>query len=102
MSTVLTEQNVYAAQFSTMRERLPGNHLSWVDRLRRRGMDDFLALGFPSTKLENWKYTNVAPILRIAFEPALDQPVNTPPELTSYPGPRLVFVNGWFYPGLSC
>jgi Fe-S cluster assembly protein SufD len=65
-------------------------------------MDDFLALGFPSTKLENWKYTNVAPIRRIAFEPALDQPVDTTPELTSYPGPRLVFVNGWFYPGLSC
>jgi Fe-S cluster assembly protein SufD len=103
MSTVLTEQNVYAAQFSTMRERLPGHHLPWIDDLRQGGMDDFLALGFPTTKLENWKYTNVAPIRRIKFEPALDHPLPliAAPDLGSYEGQRLVFLNGWFSPAFS-
>jgi Fe-S cluster assembly protein SufD len=103
MSTIIAEQNVYAAQFSTMRERLPGRSLSWVNRFRKKGMDDFLALGFPTTKLENWKYTNVAPIRRIAFEPALDHPLVSIPEslrrqVDSYASPRLVFVNGRFDP----
>src|ERR1051326_3619860 len=101
MSTILTEQNVYAAQFSTKRDRLPGQHLLWVEQLRQRGMNDFLALGFPKTKLENWKYTNVAPIRRITFEPALHPPLKSMPELDSYTSPRLVFVNGWFSRSLS-
>lgn len=101
MSTVLTEQNVYAAQFASRRERLPGNHLAWVERLRQKAMDDFVALGFPTTKLENWKYTNVAPIRRITFEPAADRRLVSIPEFACHERPRLVFVNGWFVPALS-
>src|SRR5262249_12223456 len=98
MSTVMAEQNDYAAQISTMRELLPGKHLKWLGWLRQKGMDDFLALSFPTTKLENWKYTNVAPIRRITFEAALDHPLHSTPEPASYAGLRLVFVNGWFSP----
>src|SRR5439155_11898187 len=101
MSTVIAEQNVYGAQFSSMREHLPGSHWPWVERLRQKGMDDFLALGFPTTKLENWKYTNVAPIRRITFEPAVDRRLVSVPELNSHESPRLVFVNGRFVPALS-
>jgi len=100
MSTVITEQNVYGAQFSSMGERLPGSHWPWVERLRQKGMDDFLALGFPTTKLENWKYTNVAPIRRITFQPPIDHPVPSIPEPDSGQT-RLVFVNGRFDPAFS-
>ena len=101
MSTMVAEQNVYATQFSSIRKRLPGRYLPWVERLRQKGMDDFLRLGFPSTKLENWKYTNVAPIRRITFEPAIDHSYSLIPGLDSFPRPRLVFVNGRFVPALS-
>src|SRR5215813_2997742 len=101
MSTMVAEQNVYATQFSSIRKRLPGRYLPWVERLRQKGMDDFLRLGFPSTKLENWKYTNVAPIRRIAFQPAIDDSLPSMSELDSYPTPRLVFVNGRFVPTFS-
>src|SRR2546427_6397621 len=100
MSTVIAEQNVYGAQFSSMREHLPGSHWPWVERLRQKGMDDFLALGFPTTKLENWKYTNIAPIRRITFVPPVDHPVPSIPELDSSQT-RLVFVNGRFDPAFS-
>ena len=69
MSAVLTEQNVYAMQFSEMADRLPGAGLMWLDRLRKNAIQRFLDLGFPTTKLENWKYTNVAPIRRLTFSP---------------------------------
>src|SRR5438093_3128947 len=101
MSTVLTEQSVYAAQFASMQERLPGKDLAWVERLRQKGMDDFLALGFPTTKLENGKYTNVAPIRRITFEPAVDRRLVSIPEFDSHESSRLVFVNGRLVPALS-
>jgi Fe-S cluster assembly protein SufD len=101
VSTMIAEHNVYATQFSSIRARLPGSYLPWVERLRQKGMDDFLALGFPSTKLENWKYTNVAPIRRITFEPASDDSLSLLPELDSFPRPRLVFVNGRFVSALS-
>src|SRR5881397_1922928 len=100
MSTVIAEQNVYGAQFSSMREHLPGSHWPWVERLRQKGMDDFLALGFPTTKLENWKYTNVAPLRRITFRPPIDQPLPPIRKLDSGQT-RLVFVNGRFDPAFS-
>jgi Fe-S cluster assembly protein SufD len=69
-------------------------------------MEGFLSLGFPTTKLENWKYTNVAPIRRITFEAAVDRPIASIPgslrlQVESYGSPRLVFVNGMFDRRLS-
>ncbi len=90
-----------AAQFLPVPEQLPGSALPWVRKLRDKGMEDFRTLGFPATQLENWKYTNVAPIRRIAFEPAAEPPLASIPELDSYASPRLVFVNGFFAPALS-
>jgi Fe-S cluster assembly protein SufD len=77
------------------------SHLRWLQQLREKGMDDFVSLGFPTTKLENWKYTNVAPIRRIAFQPAVDVPASLPPELNFGESPRVVFVNGRFNAELS-
>jgi Fe-S cluster assembly protein SufD len=106
MSTMMAEQNVYSTQFSTILELLPGGHLPWVTRLRKGGMENFLALGLPTTKLENWKYTNVAPIRRITFEPPPDRPIASIPEslqsqVNSFASPRLVFVNGRLDQALS-
>ena len=106
MSIILEEQNVYAGQFSALLQGLPGHGVSWLDHLRKRGMEDFLALGFPTTKLENWKYTNVTPIRRITFQPASECPYGFIPETLrvqaeSYNSPRLVFVNGRFDQRLS-
>jgi Fe-S cluster assembly protein SufD len=77
------------------------SHLPWLQELRDKGMDDFVTLGFPTTKLENWKYTNVAPIRRIAFQPAVDVAASLSPELNFGESPRVVFVNGRFNAELS-
>jgi Fe-S cluster assembly protein SufD len=43
---------------------------AWLQTLRKQGMARFQALGFPTTKNEDWHFTSVAPIAERAFRPA--------------------------------
>src|SRR5262249_11314366 len=40
----------------------------WLAALRREAIDAFAAAGLPHTRLEEWRYTNVAPLARVPFE----------------------------------
>ncbi|WP_218080344.1 Fe-S cluster assembly protein SufD [Anthocerotibacter panamensis] len=67
---------------------------------RRRARDRFRALGFPTTRQEAWRHTNIAPLTKIPFAPA-QQKLLTAEALRPYTYPetiRLVFVNGFFAP----
>ena len=73
---------------------------AWLKTLRDGAIDRFAALGFPSTKQEAWRFTNVAPIADAEF--ALAPRASA----TGYRVPgesphRLVFVNGHFNEELS-
>jgi Fe-S cluster assembly protein SufD len=93
-------QEAYLAAFA--RREMDGWH-----ELRRASIERFAALGFPTTKDEDWKYTNLAPFLKKPYQPAA--PVDAAivrEQLTSAPFadlgcPRLVFVNGRYAPELS-
>lgn len=98
----------YRSNFELLEKSLNGDASSFVHSLRREGLARFTQVGFPTTKDEEWKYTDVSPIARRSFKPVL-----TPGrvELTandlerflfSHPEwNRLVFVNGHFAPRLS-
>jgi Fe-S cluster assembly protein SufD len=43
--------------------------MSWLDPIREAAADRFKELGFPTTHNEEWRFTNVAPIARTAWEP---------------------------------
>lgn len=99
MSALLTEHNVYATQFSEIVDRLPGRRHDWLGRLRKSALNRFVQLGFPTTRLEDWKYTNVTSIGRLVFRPALGPLKAQLPDLLRQqldliPRPRVVFVNG--------
>src|ERR1051325_10027323 len=64
-------QDVYFSHFREIEKRRELNP-SWLVPFRKAALDRFAELGFPTTRNEEWKYTNVAPIARTAF-----QPVNT-------------------------
>ncbi|HEY6333426.1 MAG TPA: Fe-S cluster assembly protein SufD [Blastocatellia bacterium] len=55
-------------------ESLSRDHLKtgplWIQSVKSDARDRFIALGLPTTRLEQWKYTNVAPVARIPFKPA--------------------------------
>jgi Fe-S cluster assembly protein SufD len=99
MNALVIERNIYATQFSEIVDQLPGRGLDWLDRLRKRAIERFVELGLPTTRLEDWKYTNVAAIGRLTFRPTLSPSKASVPDslrsqLDLFPRPRLVFVDG--------
>jgi len=77
---------------------------AWLEELRSRGAARFAALGFPTVRNEEWRFTSVAPIARAELSPAAAVAV-AEADLASFPyaeaAHRLVFVNGRFSSSLS-
>jgi Fe-S cluster assembly protein SufD len=85
-----------------------GSQPFWLSSLRSAAMATFSELGFPSLRDEDWRFTNVAPIAGLPFQPARAVAANGAESKTlnaapfaALPGCRLVFVNGFFAPKLS-
>ena len=80
---------------------------AWLAAARDRAIARFGALGFPTTRHEEWRFTSVAPIAERAFHLADDgaarvSEADLAPALFGAPGAnRLVFVNGRHAAGLS-
>ncbi len=76
----------------------------WLQDLRDRAATRFTVLGFPTVRDEDWRFTNVAPIAAIDFEPAPHAPVSLA-VIDALPyaslSSRLVVVNGRFSAELS-
>jgi Fe-S cluster assembly protein SufD len=95
----------YAALFAHALPALPGGRHPEVRRHREASFERFRSFGFPGPKSEEWKYTPLAPLVRIDY--ALPEPVAlTRADLAPYLiGDRharhAVFVNGRFVAELS-
>ena len=95
----------HLAAAETFANSAPGPE--WLRTLRRNGVTHFTELGFPTPKLEDWIYCNVAPVTKLAFKPATSADASvTAKQLASFAfpgwtGSRLVFVNGHFASTLS-
>jgi Fe-S cluster assembly protein SufD len=79
----------------------------WLKVLRASALNKFITHGFPSTKDEEWKFTNVAPIIEMALHSA-DKPTRqlSESDLKAFSfgdleTRRIVFVDGHFAPELS-
>lgn len=103
MQEVLNITEWYRSRFRLLEERLNGEAATPLHAVRRRALDAFVAKGFPTTREEEWRFTNVAPIARTPFVPVLDgaAPSVSKPELerhffADFPCIRLVFVNGQY------
>jgi Fe-S cluster assembly protein SufD len=71
--------------------------------LRRAAFDRFIAAGFPTTRNEEWKYTNLRRLESRTFELAVPAPVSAEIQQHWFKDGAacLVFVNGHFVPSLS-
>jgi Fe-S cluster assembly protein SufD len=78
---------------------------AWLVELRQLGLDAFTRLGFPTKRLEDWRFTNLSPLVSRPFE--LSPPVATVDQAASdqinelveqamldEAYHRLVFING--------
>jgi Fe-S cluster assembly protein SufD len=68
LSTAVTE----TAIGEDFRQRIASEADESLRRLREEAFLSFAALGFPSVRNEDWKYTNVAPIVAPAWKVATD------------------------------
>src|SRR5687767_2492268 len=99
-------ENQYQTAFRAVRESSPT--VPWLELVRSGAIDRFEQLGFPTVHDEEWKYTNLAPLVRESFEPAVRVDVITNaitnPGRFAYPetaNAHLVVVNGFLREDLS-
>lgn len=98
----------YLSIFQKIEKEIPPGRRPWVHATRREAIERFEALGFPTTRMEDWRSTSVAPIAEGSFRlpdahDAGDVTVSDirPFRFDPWPGSTLVFVNGCFDPELS-
>jgi len=95
----------YMERYPEWREALPGNELPWLAERRADAFRRFAERGFPTRKVEAWKYTNLNPLTKKLFAPGA--------ALAATPGAlpadaldeksvhRLLFINGRAAPGAT-
>ncbi len=105
MTAVEEKQDLYFAQFAALEKNRAASDPAWLRSVRKVAIDRFAELGFPTTHLEDWKYTNVAPITRVPFQAVRPGAQRAAPQLQTHFADlrcsRLVFVNGFYCPELS-
>lgn len=107
MSNVAEATAAYRSEFTSFAREVSGAEPAWVGRLREAAMARFAELGFPSVLDEGWRQSDVALLASIPFRAAPDVSDTRGIEqcaaldLDSFPGPRLVFLNGRFLRELS-
>lgn len=106
MTRIARLEERYLADFEAF-EHAGATGPSWLARLRRAAIGRVAEVGFPTVRLEDWKYTNVAPIAATPFRPAVEEAPDglgseaIEPFALRAPGTRLVFVNGRYSAKLS-
>jgi Fe-S cluster assembly protein SufD len=78
----------------------------WLKTIRDSARARLRETGFPNTRQEEWRFTNVAPLLELPLHPAAQNghrvsAGDLEPFRFDVGGVCLVFVDGWFRPDLS-
>jgi len=90
----------FLGRYEGLRTRLPGARVAWVEALRDRAAEAFQVSGFPTRRIEAWKYTDLAGVAGAVFGEPLTS-VEDRLEIPPASHPRAVFVDGRFRPDLS-
>jgi Fe-S cluster assembly protein SufD len=108
MPQAATEKADHFSAYKTLAKTREGQDPVWLANLRDKAGEHFEALDFPTTRHEEWKYTNVTPILKTAFRQHFDLAAAGLTAETIAPftfaetrQSQLVFVNGLYAPQLS-
>lgn len=107
MSAVLPLENHYTDSFASVRGTLPGAGLPWLDALRGKAMEHYAVTGLPTTRVEEWKYTNVRAIARHTFQTSPETCTGLMEDdlgealMEDLGAHRFTFLNGRYSPQLS-
>ena len=84
----------------------PTDASDWLGILRAKAAHNFAQIGLPTSKHEDWRFTNINPIRKTNFTPANGQATFSSTDIKQFlfddlDAINIVFVNGHFDPGLS-
>jgi Fe-S cluster assembly protein SufD len=107
-SEILNPVEWYRAQFTAFEKGLNGDAGGRAGELRRSGIERFASVGFPTTRDEEWRFTNTAALARMHFGFAQRESAGrvtaamiAPHILPGRTSARIVLVNGHFAAHLS-
>src|SRR3989338_4458331 len=104
MLTDINKKINFIDGLENLTESLNDQNPRWVNDLRKQGLARFVELGVPTTKNEEWKYTNITPITQRKFQLPKEGKLHASEEFNRYRDSKeinIVFVNGIFAPQLS-
>jgi Fe-S cluster assembly protein SufD len=109
MTQVLEEKRSHVANFTRVERAIGGGSGAlpgWLQELRRDGIERFEVLGFPTTKDEEWRFTDVRGIARTKFALGAADPVEGKKVVDKFTfgqdcAVELVFVNGQYVAAMS-
>ena len=111
MTQVVKEKDNIFSAYKLLAQAREGRDPAWLAHLREKAGAAFESLDFPTTRNEEWKYTNVAPILKVPYRESFDPEMNglkrpaardiEPFMFAESRDSLLVFVNGAFSRKLS-
>ena len=70
MENILDIKKTYLSHFTDFENSLNGGKSKPVHELRKSAISKFSDLQFPTTRDEEWKYTNISPLFNHTFKPA--------------------------------
>ena len=95
----------YLASLLQGQPALPASPVAWLNRLRAEAVDRVGALTVPTTRDEEWRFTDISPLTGMPFQPARSASPLDGTRIDGFAlaeaGARLTFVDGVFAPQLS-
>ena len=104
VTELVKSDNQYITAFRSVRESSPT--VPWLELVRSGAIDRFEQIGFPTVHDEEWKYTNLAPLAKESFQPAVAPVEFTDSNIARFAYPEtqnahLVVVNRFLREDLS-
>ncbi len=104
MTPILTQEKYgFLSAIELLKIARTGQDPAWLETLRHEAGSRFEVLDFPTTRHEEWKYTNIAPLLKLPLQHSLElnregvtRDMIEPFAFSETRGSQLVFVNGHF------
>ena len=95
--------NSYLDSILQGQPQLPPSPLAWFNRLRASAVERAGRLQVPTTRDEEWRFTDISPLTRLSFRPthAPAHGIDTRRFHLDETTIRLVFVDGAYMPQLS-
>lgn len=105
---VAKEKSGFLSAVELLKRARAGRDPDWLEKLRQEAGARFEALALPTTQDEEWKYTNIAPLLKLSLQHSLDLDLSHigPDRIDAFKFSEagesvLVFVNGRYAEELS-